>query len=213
MRLVSRVYDRTAYTNPLHPDVFPGVNKMEAEIVRMVCRLFQGSDESCGVLTSGGTESIILAVKAWRDYGRAVRGIGRRGELVVPVTAHAAFQKACQLLDIRIRFVPIDPQSGQVDLNQMRRMCSRNTILLVGSACNYPHGIIDDIEGIAKVINKRLTSNNFPLIADRRRLRHPRPRGLVFGRLPRALHGGRRSPDPGGRLLGRGRALHLVRHP
>jgi sphinganine-1-phosphate aldolase len=76
--LVTKVYGMTAYTNPLHPDVFPGINKMEAEIVRMVCNLFNGDNETCGTLTSGGTESIILAVKACRDYGFDVKGITKR---------------------------------------------------------------------------------------------------------------------------------------
>ncbi|XP_054159200.1 sphingosine-1-phosphate lyase-like [Oppia nitens] len=148
--LMTKVYDKTAYTNPLHPDVFPGINKMEAEIVRMVCNLFNGNNDSCGTLTCGGTESIILAVKAARDYGREAKGI-TRSEIVVPVTAHAAFQKAAQLLNIRIKFIDSDPISYKVDIKSMRRAITSNTVLLVGSACNYPHGIIDDIKSIAEL--------------------------------------------------------------
>ena len=64
-----------AWSNPLHPDSFPGLRKMEAEVVRMACNLFHGDKESCGCVTTGGTESIVLAVKAYRDYARVVKGI------------------------------------------------------------------------------------------------------------------------------------------
>lgn len=149
------VFARALYANPLHPDVFPQITKMEAEVVRMCVTLFRGDPNTCcGTLTSGGTESIILAVKAARDFARETRGLTRGAEVVLPVTAHAAFEKACQLLDMRAVFVPIDPESGQVDLVRMRGAISRRTVLLVGSACNYPHGIIDDIEGIAALGRK-----------------------------------------------------------
>lgn len=150
-KIISEVYSRTAYTNPLHPDVFPEINKMEAEVVRMVLGLFNGDDDACGVITSGGTESIVLALKAYRDYARSVSGI-TRPEVVLPVTAHAAFQKACQYFCIKFRPIPVDPVTFKADLKAMRKAINGNTILLVGSACNYPHGIIDDIQSIAQVI-------------------------------------------------------------
>ncbi len=72
---MTEVYGLAAWTNPLHPDTFPGVRKMEAEVVRMCCQLFRGGPDSCGSITTGGTESIILACKAYRDYARNVKGI------------------------------------------------------------------------------------------------------------------------------------------
>ena len=116
----------------------------------MVINLFNGNDDCCGTLTSGGTESLVLMVKAFRDYAAEVNGI-TKPELVVPVTAHAAFQKACQYFCIKFKTVPVDPVTYKVDLNAMRKAISRNTILLVGSACGYPHGIIDDIGAIGQV--------------------------------------------------------------
>lgn len=74
-KLMTEVYGMAAWTNPLHPDSFPGLRQMEAEVVRIACRLFQGGPESCGTVTSGGTESIVLACKAYRDYARNVKGI------------------------------------------------------------------------------------------------------------------------------------------
>ena len=73
---MTNVYGMSAWSNPLHPDTFPGIRKMEAEIVRMCCDLFNGNPStSCGCMTTGGTESIILACKAYRDWAREEKGI------------------------------------------------------------------------------------------------------------------------------------------
>lgn len=151
--LMTKVYGMAAWSNPLHPDAFPGIRKMEAEIVRMCCELFNGGPDSCGTVTSGGTESIILAVKAYRDYAREMKGI-TDPNIVVPITAHAAFDKAAALLDIQIKHVPMDPITCKVDLSQMRRVINGSTCMLAGSAPQFPHGSIDDIEGIAKLGRK-----------------------------------------------------------
>jgi len=146
--LNTKVFEASAWTNPLHPDVFPGVCKMEAEVVRMVAELFHGNSRTCGTVTSGGTESILLAVKAYRDWARDEKGI-MNPEILVPKTVHAAFDKAAQLLGIKIRHVPVNPDTCKVDLRQMHKMINGNTCLLVGSAPAFPHGCIDDIKTIA----------------------------------------------------------------
>lgn len=96
-------------------------------------------------MTTGGTESIIMACKAFRDYAIRVRRIARP-EMLVPITAHAAFDKGAQLLNIRIRHVPIDPITMKVDVKAMRSMISRRTCMLVGSSPQFPHGVIDPIK-------------------------------------------------------------------
>ncbi|XP_047737506.1 sphingosine-1-phosphate lyase [Hyalella azteca] len=146
-QLISDVYGLSAWTNPLHADVFPGIRKMEAEVVRMCCDLFHGGPQSCGTMTTGGTESIVMACKAYRD--RAIhRGIAKP-EILAPVTAHAAFDKGAQLLGIRIKHVPIDPVTMRVDIKAMKRMITRNTCMLVGSAPGFAHGVIDPIAEIS----------------------------------------------------------------
>jgi len=145
--LMTTVYGMTAWTNPLHADIFPGIRKMEAEVVQMVADMFHGGGAACGCMTTGGTESIVLACKAYRDRAMA-RGIARP-EILVPVTAHAAFDKAGQLMNIPVRHVPVDPVTQEVDLAAMRRMISRRTCMLVGSAPQFPHGVLDPIEAIA----------------------------------------------------------------
>ncbi|XP_014211819.1 sphingosine-1-phosphate lyase isoform X2 [Copidosoma floridanum] len=148
--VMAEVFRLTSATNPLHADVFPGVCKLEAEVVRIACKLFNGDDDCCGTMTSGGTESILMAVKACRDYAREAKGI-RRPEIVMPVTAHAAFDKAAQYFKIRVRTVPVHPETYTVDLNAMRRAIGRNTIMLVGSAPNFPYGTMDDIGSISRL--------------------------------------------------------------
>lgn len=149
MELMSRVFEQFAYSNPLHPDVFPTVRKMEAEVVRIVANLFHGLSESVGTMTSGGTESIILACLSARNHARS-RGISNP-VIVVPETAHAAFDKACSLLEIRIRHVACDTKTGKVRLDCMRGAIDGNTCLLVGSTPNFPYGTIDDVPEIAKL--------------------------------------------------------------
>ncbi|KAK7082517.1 Sphingosine-1-phosphate lyase 1 [Halocaridina rubra] len=145
--LTTEVYGIAAWANPLHADVFPGVRKMEAEVVRMTCSIFHGDSKSCGCVTSGGTESIILACKAYREFAREVKGI-KNPELLVPITAHAAFDKAAQLLGIRIKRVPVNPVTMKVDVSAMKKMITSKTCMLAGSAPQFPHGVIDPIEEI-----------------------------------------------------------------
>ncbi|XP_050295016.1 sphingosine-1-phosphate lyase [Anthonomus grandis grandis] len=148
--LVGEVFKLSSYTNPLHPDLFPGVCKMEAEVVKIICNLFHGDENSCGTMTTGGTESIMMACKAYRDYAKETRGI-RRPEMVLPVTAHSGFDKAGLYLNIRLRHIPIDPNTCQVDIEAMKRAINRNTVMLVGSAPNFPYGTVDNIAEISEL--------------------------------------------------------------
>ncbi|KRY20655.1 Sphingosine-1-phosphate lyase 1 [Trichinella patagoniensis] len=140
------------WSNPLHPDIFPGIRKMEAEIVRMVCNMFNGGNNACGTVTSGGTESLILACLAYRNraYGRG----NKDPEIVVPISAHGAFDKAAQMLRLRIRHVPLEAGTFKVDLDKMKQMITKSTCMLVASAPNFPYGIIDPIEQVAALGEK-----------------------------------------------------------
>ncbi|XP_038638628.1 sphingosine-1-phosphate lyase 1 [Scyliorhinus canicula] len=148
-KLMVTVYGDFAWSNPLHPDIFPGVRKMEAEVVRMACTLFQGGPDSCGTVTSGGTESILMACKAYRDLG-AERGV-KYPEIVAPISAHAAFDKAAQYFGMKIVHVPLNKRTMQVDVRAMKKAISRNTVMLVCSVPQFPHGIMDPVEEVAKL--------------------------------------------------------------
>ncbi|XP_053307154.1 sphingosine-1-phosphate lyase 1 [Spea bombifrons] len=151
-QLLVKVYGEFAWSNPLHPDIFPGVRKMEAEVVRMTCTLFSGDPESCGTVTSGGTESILMACKAYRDLAYE-KGI-KDPEIIAPVSAHAAFDKAAHYFGMKMVHIPLDSKTMQVDVKAMRRAISRNTAMLVCSAPQFPHGVIDPIEDVAKLALK-----------------------------------------------------------
>lgn len=129
VELVTEVYGKASYTNPLHADLFPGVCKMEAEVVRMACNLFHGNSASCGTMTTGGTESIVMAMKAYRDFAREYKGI-TRPNIVVPKTVHAAFDKGGQYFNIHVRSVDVDPETYEVDIKKFKRAINRNTILV-----------------------------------------------------------------------------------
>lgn len=148
--MLVKMYGIFSLANPLHADIFPGVRKMEAEIVRMTVDLFHGGDQHCGCVTSGGSESILMACKAARDWSRDRRGI-TRPEIVMCVTGHVAFDKAASMMGMKIRKVRANPQTLKVDLKAMRNAISSNTIMLVASAPQFPHGIIDDVEGVGQL--------------------------------------------------------------
>ena len=136
--------------NPIHADVFPAVRKMEAEIVAMVLALFNAPETGAGVTTSGGTESILMACLGARQKGYAERGI-TEPEMIIPQTAHAAFHKAANYFKIKLHLVPCPAPEYTVDISRVRKHINPNTILLVGSAPNYPHGIVDAIPSLSRL--------------------------------------------------------------
>jgi len=146
--MLTHVYGKFAWTNPLHPNVFPGVRQMESEVIAMCCKLFQGGADSCGLMTSGGTESIVMAIKAYRDWGVATKGI-TEPNMVVPRTAHPAFEKGCQYFGIKMRKIDEHQDTRAADVQAMLRACDSNTIAMVGSAPQYPHGAVDPIVELA----------------------------------------------------------------
>ncbi|XP_010732852.2 sphingosine-1-phosphate lyase 1 isoform X2 [Larimichthys crocea] len=147
--LLVKVYGDFAWSNPLHPDIFPGVRKMEAEVVRMACTLFNGGPNSCGTVTSGGTESILMACKSYRDMAYE-RGI-KYPEILAPVSVHAAFDKAAHYFGMKLVHIPLDKKTMKVDVKAMKRAINKNTAMLVCSAPQFPHGIIDPVEEVAKL--------------------------------------------------------------
>ncbi|RKP14564.1 pyridoxal phosphate-dependent transferase [Piptocephalis cylindrospora] len=160
-KLTSEAYSLFSLSNPLHPDVFPGVRKMEAECVAMVLAMYNAPLDAGGCLTSGGTESIVMACKAYRDYAREHKGI-RSPEMIIATSAHAAFDKACKYFGIRPVWIDVDPVTFALPVHRVKKAVNRNTILIVGSAPGFPHGIIDDIEGLSEIAHRK----NVPLHVD-----------------------------------------------
>lgn len=150
------------YSNPLHPDLFPSTRKMEAEIVSMTLDLFTPSSssssfstiprEEVGTVTSGGTESILLACLAYRDWGRKERGVPvNREEIIISNTAHAAFFKAERYFGIKLVVLKPCPTTGKLRASDVRKAITARTVAIVGSAPCFSIGIVDPIEELGKI--------------------------------------------------------------
>lgn len=140
-------------SNPLHPDLFSGVRRMESEIISMCLRMYNAPSSAVGTTTSGGTESILMACKAYRDWARKTKGI-TSPELIIPESAHAAFDKAGEYFGIKVHHIPVDRHSRKVIVSHVARAINSNTIALVGSAPNFPDGAIDDIPSLAALAKR-----------------------------------------------------------
>ena len=138
------------YSNPLHPDQFPDIRIMETEVINMAIDMMNGDENCCGNITSGGTESIILACKTYRD----MKGV-ENPEMIVSESVHAAFYKAGQLLGIRI--IKMKEENGKTDYRSINKLISQNTIMLVGSAPNFAYGTMDNIEVLGLYAKKYQT--------------------------------------------------------
>jgi glutamate/tyrosine decarboxylase-like PLP-dependent enzyme len=168
---LSEVYAAYSQTNPLHADLWPSVVKYEAEVIAMTAELLGGAAVSAehgparrgplaalrgpvaGVISSGGTESIMLAMKTYRDWARAERGV-TRPQVIAPSTAHVAFDKAAQCFGIELVRVPVAADT-RADVAATARAIGRNTICLVGSAPAFPHGGIDPIAELSELARQR----------------------------------------------------------
>ncbi|KAF9526574.1 pyridoxal phosphate-dependent transferase [Crepidotus variabilis] len=151
--IIITAYSRYCVSNPLHPEVFPAVRKMEAEIVSMVLKMYCAPDSAAGTMTSGGTESIVMAVKTYRDWARAVKGI-THPEMIIPSSAHAAFDKGAEYMGVKVHSIPVDSYTRRVDIKRVRRAINANTMLIVGSCINFPDGNQDDIQSLSVLAKK-----------------------------------------------------------
>ncbi|XP_042501179.1 sphingosine-1-phosphate lyase-like isoform X2 [Macadamia integrifolia] len=152
--LINDAYSMFSHTNPLHMDVFQSVVRFEGEVVAMTAALLGSKEKAsgrkiCGNMTSGGTESILLAVKSSRDYMKAKKGI-TTPEMVMPESAHSAYDKAAQYFNIKLWRVPVN-EEFQADVKVIKRYINKNTIMIIGSAPGFPHGVIDPIEELGEL--------------------------------------------------------------
>jgi sphinganine-1-phosphate aldolase len=152
-RLLERAHGMFASANLLNPMAFKSLKRMEAEVVQMAARLMHGPESAVGAMTSGGTESILLAVYTYRERARRSRGLRGTPEIVLPVTAHPAFDKAAHYFGVKLRKVDVR-DDFTADARAMERAVNRHTVALVASAPQYPHGIVDPIEEVAAVASK-----------------------------------------------------------
>ncbi|MBF2052460.1 MAG: aspartate aminotransferase family protein [Candidatus Sericytochromatia bacterium] len=140
--------------NGLNPGAFPSLRKFETEVIAMAAELLGGNASTVGNMTTGGTESILMAVKAAREYAYARNPQLKDPEIVLPVTAHPAFDKACHYFQLTPIHVPVK-DDFRADVAAFKRAISSRTVLCVGSAPSYPQGVIDPIAEMADIAREK----------------------------------------------------------
>jgi len=138
--------------NALNPIAFPALRKFEVDVVRMAATMLNGDSAVRGTMTSGGSESLLLAVKTYRDRAAALQGI-TEPEMIMCVTAHAAFEKAAKYFGVKSVKVPFRADYG-ADVEEIKKRINENTVLIIASAPQFPHGIVDPISEIAVLCRK-----------------------------------------------------------
>lgn len=152
----ARSIAREAFTacmgiNGLDPIVYPSARTIENGVVSAWLELLHGPPGAVGTATAGGTESVMLAVKAARDHARRTRPDVTSPRMLLPETAHACFHKAAHYLGVCVVPVRVDPVTLRADVGDARAKMSDDVILVVGSAPSYSHGVIDPIEELAEL--------------------------------------------------------------
>lgn len=155
---MNEAFGRFAHVNALQRDMCPSATKFEAEIISMTLDLFHADavtdGNPAGIVTTGGTGSIMHAVLAYREHAAQTRGV-RRPNLIKPETAHPAFDKACHLFGVELRKAPVDPVTTQADVGWIADAIDDQTVALIGSACNYGYGTIDPMAELGDVAASR----------------------------------------------------------
>ena len=146
-------YHRFACENGLNPTAFKSLKRFETDVISATADILNGTKDVCGVVTSGGTESCLMAVKTYRDMARDTRRV-KHPEMIMPESAHVAWFKASEYFGVKIRLVPLLADLTP-NLKKLKRMINRNTVMILGSAPEYPHGTIDPIAEMGEIAQKR----------------------------------------------------------
>lgn len=154
LEFAKKVYSFFLTENALDFTAYPSLLKLENNLVSMIRRHLNGDEQVVGNFTSGGTESIFLAVKAARDYYRKEKPDLKEPEMILPSSAHAAFHKAAHYLGLKTITVSVDPRTFKADLKKTQKKMNDNTILMVGSAPTYTQGVVDPISKLSELAKK-----------------------------------------------------------
>jgi sphinganine-1-phosphate aldolase len=158
---MNKVFALYSHINIIQVDLCPSMSKFESEIVSMTANMLNGAvvdedstdDQVCGTLTSGGSESIMMAMKVYRDKAKIEKGI-EKPEILLPKTAHSAFRKAEEYFGIKMVDIPCYLPDFRVDPKLVEAAITPNTVAIVGSAGNYPYGLIDPMEELSEIALK-----------------------------------------------------------
>ncbi len=151
---IKAIYDQFYTENALNPTATPSLAEIEAETVSMCADLFHGDENTRGNITTGGTESILLAIKTARDWARKNRPQVKKPNVVLPESVHPAFMKAFHYFDVDFT-VTQTGADGKADVKALREAVNKDTIMLVASAPSYPYGVMDPISEIAVIAREK----------------------------------------------------------
>ncbi len=149
-----------ASTNGLNPMAFQSLKRFETEVVRMTADMLHGDKDVCGIMTSGGTESCLLAVKTYRDMARKTKKI-KKPEMIIPESAHVAWEKGAKYFDVKPIRIPLD-DGYKVNVEKVKKAVNSRTIMILGSAPGYPHGVVDPIGDLGRIGKEK----NIPVHVD-----------------------------------------------
>ncbi|XP_070533931.1 sphingosine-1-phosphate lyase-like [Ptychodera flava] len=152
--LLKEFHHAFMHENALNPMFYPSLRRFETEVVSMGAAMLHGDENATGSLTSGGTESILMAIKTYRDRARKLHPGIKDPEMVAPITIHPAFEKAAHYFNVKMVHVPVG-KDCKPDMAKYEKAITANTILLLGSAPHYCHGVVDPIEEISDLALKR----------------------------------------------------------
>jgi glutamate/tyrosine decarboxylase-like PLP-dependent enzyme len=153
LELAKEAYLMFFSENGLNPMAFPSLKKFETEVIAMTAAMLGGGPEAVGNMTTGGTESILLAVKAARDWAREKKPQATAPEMILPLTAHPAFEKAGHYFGVKSVHIPVTPDF-RAEVAAAAKAITANTILIAGSAVCFPYGVIDPIPELAGLAQK-----------------------------------------------------------
>ena len=153
LAVAEEAYKRFSGANALNTAAFPSLRQMQSEVIEMAGVWLGSPTDAAGYFTSGGTESILMAVKAARDQFRTEASI-THPNIVLPTSAHAAFDKAAAYFGVELRRVDVLP-NWRADVVAMAERIDKNTIMIVGSAPQYPQGVVDDIPALAALAQRQ----------------------------------------------------------
>ncbi|HOC92966.1 MAG TPA: aspartate aminotransferase family protein [bacterium] len=154
MEFIKKAYTMFFSENGLNPMAFPSLKKFENEVISMAADMLGGDGAVAGNMTTGGTESILMAVKTYRQRARDKQPQIKAPEMIVPESVHPAFEKAAHYFDVKTVRVPV-ASDFRADVEKMKAAVTENTILMVGSAPCYPYGKVDPIEELSSFAAER----------------------------------------------------------
>lgn len=150
---IKEVYSQYISENGAGPTLFPSLRRLESEVIAMVITLLGGSGTEVGTMTSGGTESILLAIRAYREQARIKNPENKKPEILLSESAHPSVLKAADYFDIKPVYIPL-ASDYSADIEAMESLITDRTICIVASAPSFPHGVVDPVTRMGEIAAK-----------------------------------------------------------